>query len=115
MIAPPGYPNRTSTPASWSVRHRIALPVKTSRMAGLHSPEVAAAECHGLEPIGVVHLVQRMHQRAGTGFDDVGGSAVTRERLAVDAHLQDDAAKTVAPGRHRLHRELEHLDRPADR
>ena len=52
-------------------RTRQDLSARQELGHGLHSPEVAAAQCHGLETIGVIGFVQRMHQGARTRLDDV--------------------------------------------
>src|SRR6058998_2954563 len=101
MIAPPGYPNITSTPASTRVRHRICAPVRSS-LIRLHAPEVAVGQRRRLESVGVIGLVQRVYQRARARLDDIRGRAMPTERLAVDPHLQEDAAQAVASRRHRL-------------
>src|SRR5947208_16964536 len=100
MIAPPGYPNITSTPASTRVRHRICAPLRSS-LIRLHAPEVAVGQRRCFESVGVIGLVQRVHQRARARLYDIRGGAVTAERLAVDPHLQYDASQAVASWRTR--------------
>src|SRR2546426_5390952 len=78
MMAPPGYPKITSTPASSRVRHRICAPVSVS-VIGSHSPEVDGVERAVLELVGVARLVEGVQHRAGAGLDDVGRRTVPRQ------------------------------------
>src|SRR2546430_7603685 len=80
MMAPPGYPKITSTPASSRVRHRICAPVSVS-VIGSHSPEVDGVERAVLQLVGVARLVEGVQHRARARLDDVGRRAVPRQRL----------------------------------
>src|SRR6266496_5130347 len=113
MIAPPGYPKTTSTPASTSARHRISAP-ETSSLMDSHPPEVAGVERLVLELVRMAHLVEGVHQRTGARLDDVGGGAVPRQRLPVDARLHQHLAQTVAPRGDRLDRQVHDVDLATD-
>src|SRR5439155_25599556 len=113
MMAPPGYPKITSTPASSRVRQRICAPVSVS-VIGSHSPEVDGVERAVLELVGVARLVEGVQHRAGAGLDDVGRRTVPRQRLAGDADLDQHLAQAVAARADRLDREVQHLDLALD-
>src|SRR2546430_6289217 len=100
MMAPPGYPKITSTPASSSARHRISAPESISLM-GSHSPEVAGIERLVLQLVGVAHLVQGKHQGASARFDDVGRGPMPAQRFPVDPRLHQHLPQAVAPRRDR--------------
>src|SRR5437773_8675262 len=106
MMAPPGYPKITSTPASTSARHRISAPESIS-LIGSHSPEVAGVERLVLQLVRVAHLVQGVHQGAGARLDDVRRRAVPAQRLPVDSRLHQHLPQTVAPRGDRLDREVQ--------
>src|SRR5256886_7528543 len=95
MMAPPGYPKITSTPASTSARHRISAPESISLM-GSHSPEVAGIERLVLQLVGVAHLVQGKHQGASARFDDVGRGPMPAQRFPVDPRLHQHLPQAVA-------------------
>src|SRR5437762_11017659 len=101
MMAPPGYPKITSTPASTSARHRISAPESIS-LIGSHSPEVAGVERLVLQLVRVAHLVQGVHQGAGARLDDVRRRTVAAQRFPVDPRLHQHLPQTVAPRRDRL-------------
>src|SRR5881392_3662781 len=113
MMAPPGYPKITSTPASSRVRHRICAPVSVS-VIGSHSPEVDGVERAVLQLVGVARLVEGVQHRARARLDDVGRRAVPRQRLAGHADLHQHLAQAVPPGGDRLDREVQHLDGALD-
>src|SRR2546422_10850565 len=101
MIAPPGYPKITSTPASTSERHKIWAPVSIS-VIGSDSPEIDGVERAVLELVGVARLVEGVHDRAGARFDDVRRRAARRQRLPrhppLDHHLSEpDAPRCDRP------------------
>src|SRR5256885_15729012 len=98
MMAPPGYPKITSTPASSRVRQRICAPVSVS-VIGSHSPEVDGVERAVLQLVGVARLVEGVQHGPGARFDDVGGRAVPRQRLAGDPDLHPPLAQAVAARR----------------
>src|SRR5207247_5745685 len=113
MIAPPGYPKITSTPASTRLRQRIWAPVSVS-VIGSDSPEIDGVERAVLELVGVARLVEGVHDRAGARFDDVGRRAVARQRLPRHTDLHQHLAQAVAARCDRLDREVQHLDAALD-
>src|SRR5690242_20006873 len=113
MMAPPGYPKITSTPAASRERHKISAP-ESSSLIGSHSPEVAGVEGLVFQPVGVTHLVERVHEGARARLHDVRGRAVSGERFAVDARLYQHLAQAVAPRRDRLHGEVHDVHLTAD-
>src|SRR2546422_9714928 len=113
MIAPPGYPKITSTPASTSERHKIWAPVSIS-VIGSDSPEIDGVERAVLELVGVARLVEGVHDRAGARFYDVRRRAVARQRLPRYADLHQHLAEAVAARCDRLDREVQHLDAALD-
>src|SRR5256885_16811585 len=96
MMAPPGYPKITSTPASSRVRQRICAPVSVS-VIGSHSPEVDGVERAVLELVGVARLVEGGQHRAGAGLADAGRRTGPRERLAGAPDLPSHLAQPAAP------------------
>src|SRR5919109_1154999 len=113
MMAPPGYPKITSTPAASSARHRMSAPESIS-LIGSHSPEVAGVEGLIFQLVRVAHLVERVYQGARARLDDVRRRAVPGERLAVDPRLHQHLPQAVATRRHRLHREVHDVDLTLD-
>src|SRR6266850_4393108 len=113
MIAPPGYPKSTSTPASTRVRHRTCAPLRIS-LIGSHSPEVGGVQRLVLELIRVARLVEGVHERAGTRLDDVRRGTVPGQRFPVDVHLHQYLTEAVAARRDRLHREVQDFDPASD-
>src|SRR5258705_10831587 len=102
MIAPPGYPNSTSTPASTRVRQRMCAPLKDSLIAS-DSPVVGGVQRLILERVGMARLVEGVHQCPSTGLDNVRGCAVAGKRFPVDPHLHHYLPQAVPPRGHRLH------------
>src|SRR6266850_2406844 len=113
MIAPPGYPNSTSTPDSTSVRQRICAPLVIS-LIGSDSPEIGGVQRLPLELIRVARLVEGVHERAGARLHDVGRGAVAGKRFPVDPHLHQHLTEAVAPRGDRLHEQVQDLDLAPD-
>src|SRR5436309_9476123 len=109
MIAPPGYPNSTSTPASTSVRQRMCAPLWVSVM-GSDSPKVRSVQRLAFELVRVTRLVEGVHQRAGARLDDVRRGTMAGQRLAVHPHLHHHLTEAVAPRRDRLHGQVQNID-----
>src|SRR5262245_25088046 len=114
MMAPPGYPNSTSTPCSSSSRQRSWAPERSSVIDGRassHAPTLGRIVGGRLEPFGVALLVERMDQGPGTGFHDVGRSALATQRLPADPALQKDLTHRIASRSDGPERQGDHLHR----
>src|SRR5262245_7068791 len=121
MMAPPGYPNITSTPSSNRTRHMSWAPGRSSvmglaydrerreRCSCSHSPHVRRVQRTRLQPVGVARLVERMDQRTSAGLHDVGRCALAAQRLPIDPGLQEYLADAVASRCHRPHLQAYHL------
>src|SRR5512146_1559457 len=117
MIAPPGYPNISSTPCSSRTRHINWAPVRTSVTSRTpcpsHPPQVARVQRARLQPIGMARLVERVDEGPGARLDDVGGGTLPAQRLSVHPGLEEHLAHAVPPRRHRAELEADHLHLPA--